>query len=159
MCALKVYFDQKWMSISKLQSKILLHLLLVMPQNKSKPISNQQLSSLQVTTLGRNIENILLLASACKFTIQIGIEVKRDVKNWKNSGKKQRNSHTYGTYWPSFQSPFVKNMGVVLYNKVYQMIELFILMQLIQVLTPDSNSIKFYEDQKMVGVRTSISQK
>ena len=71
----------------------------------------------------------------------------------------KRNSHAYGTYWPSFQSPFVENMGVVLYNKGYQMIELFILLQLIQVLTTDSNSIKFYEDQKVVGVRTSISQK
>ena len=50
-------------------------------------------------------------------------------------------------------------MGVVLYNKGYQMIELFILLQLIQVLTPDSNSVKFYEDQKVVGVRKSISQK
>ena len=49
-------------------------------------------------------------------------------------------------------------MGVVLYNKGYQMIEIFILLQLIQVLTPDSNLIKFYEDQKEVGVRTSISQ-
>ena len=39
------------------------------------------------------------------------------------------------------------------------MIELFILLQLIQVLTPDSNSINFYEDQKEVGVRTSISHK
>ena len=39
------------------------------------------------------------------------------------------------------------------------MIELFILLQLIQVLTPDSNLIKFYEDQKEVGVRTYISHK
>ena len=39
------------------------------------------------------------------------------------------------------------------------MIELFILQQLIQVLTPDSNSINFYEDQKEVGLRTSISHK
>ena len=39
------------------------------------------------------------------------------------------------------------------------MIELFILLQLIQVLTLDSNLIKFYEDQKEVGVRTSISHK
>ena len=68
-----------------------------------------------------------------------------------------RNSHAYGTYWPSFQSPFLEYIGVVLYNKGYQMIELFILLQLIQVLTPDSNLIKFYEDQKEVGVRTSIS--
>ena len=42
-----------------------------------------------------------------------------------------RNSHAYGTYWPSFQSPFLENMGVVLFNKGYQMIELFILLQLI----------------------------
>ena len=69
----------------------------------------------------------------------------------------QRNSHVYGTYWPSFQSPFVENVGVVLYNKRYQMIELFILLQLMQGLTPDSNSINFYEDQKEVEVRTSIS--
>ena len=54
---------------------------------------------------------------------------------------------------PSFQSPFLENMGVVLYNKGYQMIELFVLLQLIQVLTPGSN----YEDQKEVGVRMSIS--
>ena len=39
------------------------------------------------------------------------------------------------------------------------MIELFILLQLIQVLTSDSNSINFYADQKEVGVRTSISHK
>ena len=71
----------------------------------------------------------------------------------------QGNSHAYGTYWSSFQSPFVENMGVVLYNKGYQMIELFILLQMIHVLTPDSNSINFYEDQKEVGVRTSISHK
>ena len=50
-------------------------------------------------------------------------------------------------------------MGVVLYNKGYQMIELFILLQLIQVLTLGSNLINFYEDQKEVGVRTSISHK
>ena len=37
------------------------------------------------------------------------------------------------------------------------MIELCILIQLIQVLTPGSNLINFYEDQKEVGVRTSIS--
>ena len=50
---------------------------------------------------------------------------------------------------------------VVPYNKEYQIIELFILLQLIQVLTPDSNLINFYEDQKEVdlGVRTSISHK
>ena len=35
----------------------------------------------------------------------------------------QRNSHAYGTYWPSFQFPFLENMGVVLYNKGYQMID------------------------------------
>ena len=50
-------------------------------------------------------------------------------------------------------------MGVVLYNKGYQMIELFILLQLVQVLTPGSNLINFYEEQKEVGVHTSISQK
>ena len=37
------------------------------------------------------------------------------------------------------------------------MIELFIPLQLWQVLTPGSNLITFYEDQKGVGVRTSIS--
>ena len=62
-----------------------------------------------------------------------------------------RNSHAYGTYWPSFQSPFLESIGVILYSKGYQMIELFILMQLIQVLTPGSNLINFYEDQKEVG--------
>ena len=39
------------------------------------------------------------------------------------------------------------------------MIELFILLQLIQVLTTGSNLINFYEDQKEVEVRTSISHK
>ena len=39
------------------------------------------------------------------------------------------------------------------------MIELFILLQLIQVLTPGSNLINFYKDQKEVGVRKSISHK
>ena len=46
---------------------------------------------------------------------------------------------------------------VVLYNMGYQMIELLIPLQLIQVLTPGSNLIHFYEDQKEVGMRTSIS--
>ena len=50
-------------------------------------------------------------------------------------------------------------MGVVLYNKWDQMIEVFILLQLIQVLTPGLNLINFYEDQKEVGVRTSIPHK
>ena len=50
-------------------------------------------------------------------------------------------------------------MGVVLNNEGYQMIELFILLQLTQVLTPGSNLINFYEDKKEVGVRKSISQK
>ena len=50
-------------------------------------------------------------------------------------------------------------MRVVLYDKGYQMIELFILLQLIQVLTPGSNLINFYEDQKEVKVRASISHK
>ena len=70
-----------------------------------------------------------------------------------------RNSQAYGTYWPSFRSPLLENMGVVLNNKGYQMIELFILLQLIQVLTPGLNLINFYEDQKEVGVRKSISHK
>ena len=43
--------------------------------------------------------------------------------------------------------------------KGYQMIELFILLQLIQGLPPGSNLIIFYEDQNEVGVRTSISHK
>ena len=60
---------------------------------------------------------------------------------------------------PVFNLRFLENMGEVLYNKGYQMIELFIPMQLIQVLTPGSNLIIFYEDQKEVGVRTSISHK
>ena len=60
---------------------------------------------------------------------------------------------------PAFSLRFLEIMGVVLYNKGYQMIELFILLQLIQVLTPDSNLINFYEDEKEVGVRTSISHK
>ena len=50
-------------------------------------------------------------------------------------------------------------MGVVLYNKGIQMIVLFILLQLIPVFTPGSNLMNFYEDQKEVGVRTSISHK
>ena len=43
-------------------------------------------------------------------------------------------------------------MGEELYNKGYQMIELFILLQLIKVLTSGLNLINFYEDQKEVGV-------
>ena len=39
------------------------------------------------------------------------------------------------------------------------MIELSILMQLIQVFTSGSNLINFCEDQKDVGVLTSISHK
>ena len=42
----------------------------------------------------------------------------------------------------------LENMGVVLNNKGYQMIELFILLQLIQILTPGSNLINFYEDKR-----------
>ena len=49
--------------------------------------------------------------------------------------------------------------GVVLNNKGYKIIELFILLQLIQDLTPGSNLINFYEDQKEVGVRKCISHK
>ena len=60
---------------------------------------------------------------------------------------------------PVINLPFLENMGVVLNYKGYQMIELFILLQLIQVLTPGSNLIIFYEDQKEVGVRKSISHK
>ena len=70
-----------------------------------------------------------------------------------------RNGHAFGTYWPSFQSPFwrIWGGGVVLHNKVYQMIELFILLQLIQVLTPGSNLINVDKDQKEVGMRTFIA--
>ena len=50
-------------------------------------------------------------------------------------------------------------MEVALYNKGYQMIELFILLQLIQVLIPGSNLLISYEEQNEVGVRTSISHK
>ena len=50
-------------------------------------------------------------------------------------------------------------MGVVLYNKGYQMIEQFILLQLIKVLTPGSNLVNFYKDQNEVGVCMSISHK
>ena len=39
------------------------------------------------------------------------------------------------------------------------MIELLILQQLIQVLTPGSNLINFYEDEKEVGVSTSTLHK
>ena len=60
---------------------------------------------------------------------------------------------------PSFQTPFLENMGVVLFNKGYQMIEPFILLQLIQVLTPGSNLIDFNEVQYEVWFRTSISHK
>ena len=55
--------------------------------------------------------------------------------------------------------PVFGEYGVVLYNKGYQMIELFILLQLIEILTPGSNLIDFYKDQNEVGVRTSISHK
>ena len=48
-------------------------------------------------------------------------------------------------------------MGVFLYDKGYQMIEIFILLQVMQVLTPGSNLINVYEDQKEVEVHTSIS--
>ena len=58
-----------------------------------------------------------------------------------------------------FNLRVLENMGVVLYKKGYQMIELFILLQLKQVLTRRSNLIKFYLDQKEVGVRTSFSHK
>ena len=50
-------------------------------------------------------------------------------------------------------------MEVVLHNKGYKMVELFILLQWIQVLILGSNLIIFYEDQKEEGVRTSISHK
>ena len=53
----------------------------------------------------------------------------------------------FGEYWGSS------------YNKVYQMIELFILLQLTQGLTPGSNLINYCEDQKEVGVRTFILHK
>ena len=56
-------------------------------------------------------------------------------------------------------SVFLEHMGVVLYNEGYQMIELFILLQLIQVLNSGSNLINIYEDQKKVGVHTSFSHK
>ena len=72
-----------------------------------------------------------------------------------------RSYHKLIGHMTSFQTPFLENMWVVLYNKGYQMIEvieLIILLQLIQVLTQGLNSI-FYEDQKEVGVRTSISHK
>ena len=49
-------------------------------------------------------------------------------------------------------------MKVVLYNEGYQMIELFILLQLIKVLLPGSYLINFYEDQKEVGMRTNKVQ-
>ena len=39
------------------------------------------------------------------------------------------------------------------------MIEIFILLQLIQVLRPGSNLTIFYDDQKEVGLRKSISHK
>ena len=60
---------------------------------------------------------------------------------------------------PVFNLRFLENFGAVLNNKGYQMIERLILLQLIQVLTPGSNLINFYEDQKEVGVRKSISHK
>ena len=49
---------------------------------------------------------------------------------------------------PVFNLRFWRIRGGVLYNEVYQMIELFILLQLIQVLTPGSNLINFYEKYK-----------
>ena len=57
------------------------------------------------------------------------------------------------TYEPVFNlSPFWGNIGVVLYKKGYQMIEIFILLHLIYVLTPGSILITFYEDQKVAAV-------
>ena len=58
-----------------------------------------------------------------------------------------------------FNLCFLENMGIVLYNKGYQMIEPFILLQLIQALTSGSNLINVYEEQKEVGMRMSISHK
>ena len=58
-----------------------------------------------------------------------------------------------------FSISFFGENTIVLYNKGYQMIELFILLQLMQVLTPGLILINFYEDQKEVGVRTSILHK
>ena len=58
---------------------------------------------------------------------------------------------------PVFNLRFLENMGVFLYDKGYQMIEIFILLQVMQVLTPGSNLINVYEDQKEVEVHTSIS--
>ena len=49
---------------------------------------------------------------------------------------------------PVFNLRYLENMEVVLYYKGYQMIELFILLQLIQVLTPGSNLSIFYEEKK-----------
>ena len=60
---------------------------------------------------------------------------------------------------PVFNLRFWRNMEVVLYNNGYQMIELFILLQLIQVLTPGSNLLIFYGEQNDVRVRTFISHK
>ena len=54
---------------------------------------------------------------------------------------------------PVFHLRFSRIWGIVLYNKGYHMKELFILLQLIQVLIPGSNLMNFYEDQKEVGVR------
>ena len=51
---------------------------------------------------------------------------------------------------PVFNLRFLENMGVDLYNERYQMIELFILLQLLQGLTPGSNLINLYEDQREV---------
>ena len=42
---------------------------------------------------------------------------------------------------------FLEDMEVVLCNKGYQMIELFILLQLIQVLTPGSNLLIFMRNK------------
>ena len=41
-------------------------------------------------------------------------------------------------------------MGVVLYIEGYEMIDIFILLQLIYVLTVDLNLIHFYDDKKEV---------
>ena len=63
-----------------------------------------------------------------------------------------------GLYSCVIKSQFIQ-LVTVLYSKGYQMIELFILLQLMQVLTPGSNLINFNEDQKEIEVRTSISHK
>ena len=64
--------------------------------------------------------------------------------------KMSRSYYGYIGHMTQFSISVFGEYGGRSYNKGYQMIELFILLQLIQVLTPGSNLINFYEDKQEV---------